>query len=76
MSKIRQSDLWSKHTSDHPPSPGSPFASGGHTGAMQQSCIRCGVHRLPTALEADTRMRYQKRCIDRAECATARGGKS
>jgi hypothetical protein len=71
----RKQDLWSKHTSDHPPSPGTPFQSAGHMGAMQQSCIRCGEHRPPTKLQADTRMRYQKRCIDREACATARGGK-
>ena len=41
-----------------------------------QSCIRCGSHRLPSELESDTRMRYQKRCIDRELCATALGGKS
>jgi len=76
MSRVRQSDLWSKHTSAHAPSPGTPFASGGHTGAMQQSCIRCGVHRSPVALQADKQIKYQKRCIDRELCATARGGKA
>lgn len=76
MNKSRREDLWSKHTSDHKPAPGTPFASGGSIGAMQQSCIRCGVHRPPSVLEADKQMRYQKRCIDRELCATARGGKS
>ena len=72
----RRQDLWSKHTTDHPASPGTPFVSGGSIGAMQQSCIRCGVHRSLAALQADVRMRYQKRCIDRELCATAQGGKS
>jgi hypothetical protein len=74
MTKPRREDLWSKHTSDHKPSPGTPFASAGHMGAMQQSCIRCGVHRLPAELQADVRVKFQKRCIDRELCAVARGG--
>ena len=72
----RKQEIWSKHTTDHKPSPGTPFASGGHVGAMQQSCIRCGVHRSLAALQADKQIKYQKRCIDRELCATARGGKS
>jgi hypothetical protein len=72
----RKQEPWSCHDKRRPESPGTPFQAAAHMGAMQQSCIRCGVHRSPAALESDTRMRYQKRCIDREACATARGGKS
>lgn len=72
----RPRENWSCHDKRHPEAPGTPFQSAGHMGAMYQSCIRCGVHRPPSELESDARMRYQKRCIDREACATARGGKA
>ena len=73
MSRARET--WSIHDKAPSAAPGSPFGSA-HGLALKLSCIRCGVHRPPAELEADTRMRYQKRCIDRETCATARGGKS
>lgn len=70
----RPRENWSCHDKRHPAAPGSPFG-GTHGAAPQQSCIRCGVHRSLPDLEADKQVKYQKRCIDREACATARGGK-
>ena len=69
MSRARET--WSCHDKRHPESPGSPFGA-----ALRVSCIRCGVHQLPAALETDRQIKYQRRCIDRKQCDTARGGKS
>jgi hypothetical protein len=72
----RKQEPWSCHDKRHQGSPGTPFQAAAHMGTMQQSCIRCGVHRSPAALESDKQIKYQKRRIDRELCATARGGKS
>lgn len=71
----RARETWSCHDKRHPASPGSLFGST-HGSALQMSCIRCGTHRSPADLETDKQIKYQKRCIDRELCATARGGKS
>lgn len=70
----RKREIWSGHDK-RPSAPGSPFGSSIGS-APQQSCIRCGVHRPLSGLEADRQIKHQKRCIDREACATARGGKS
>ena len=70
MSRARET--WSCHDKRHPESPGSPFGST-HGLALRVSCIHCGAHRLPAALEVHPRIKYQKRCRDRDACSTARG---
>ena len=70
---MKRKEIWSCHDKRHPKAPGSQF--GDTYGApLQMSCIRCGVHRLPAELQADARIKFQKRCIDRELCAVARGG--
>lgn len=71
MSRARET--WSCHDKRNPESPGSPFERG-HP--LRVSCIRCGVHRPRAEMESDVRIKHQRRCIDREQCATARGGKS
>lgn len=72
---MKRREFWSIHDKHPDQSAGSPFGST-HGLALQMSCIRCGIHHPPAALEADRQIKYQKRCIDRELCAVARGGKS
>lgn len=71
MTRVRQSELWSKNANKpHPPSAGSPFGIS-HGLGQRLSCMRCGRRGLNSETVPDQRFKGQRRCSAGVGCGPA-----